>query len=100
MLGKYSLYLYLLILFAAVIVRMILRKKRWQQNTYDPRSNDFDLSDLELLVARGQMTPQEYEKAKAVILSRTDATFQPAKGFPVLMPPSLQQGADKTPRKD
>jgi hypothetical protein len=39
------------------------------------------------MVARGQMTPEEYQKARAVILSRNDDSFEPAKGFPVLAPP-------------
>ena len=87
MFGKYSLFWYLLFLAAAIMVHIVLRQIRRKSQRYDPRSNDFDMADLQQLVANGQMTAQEYEKAKSVILSRSDATFEPAKGFPVLAPP-------------
>jgi hypothetical protein len=92
MFGKYSIYWYLLFLLAAIAVHVLLRQIfRRKNRRYDPRSNDFDLADLQALVAKGQMTPQEYDKAKAVILSRSDAKFEPAKGFPVLAPPEQKK---------
>ena len=42
--------------------------------------------DLQKLVAKGLMTQEEYLQARDVILSRSDARFEPAKGFPVLAP--------------
>src|SRR6267142_6642683 len=92
MFKKYSLFLYLLLLTAAVVVHVILRQIRRKSQRYDPRSNDFDIADLQRLVATGQMTPEECEKAKSVILSRSDATFEPAKGFPVLAPREQPKG--------
>src|SRR5947207_1170370 len=92
MFGKYSLFWYLLLLVAVIAVHIVLRQIRRRAQQYDPRSNDFDLLDLQRLLASGQMTSEEYEKARAVILSRSEATFGPAKGFPVLAPPEQRGG--------
>jgi hypothetical protein len=92
MFGKYSIYWYLLFLLAAIAVHVLLRQIfRRKNRRYDPRSNDFDLADLQALVARGQMTPQEFEKAKTVILSRRDASVESTRGFPVLAPPEKRK---------
>ncbi len=86
MFGRYSLIWYLLLLVAVIIVHIVLRQIRRKSANFDPRSNDFDIADLQKLVADGKITQEEYLKAREVVLSRSDATFQPAKGFPVLAP--------------
>ena len=75
-----------LLVVAVVVVSVIFRALHRFTTGSDPRSQDLGLSDLEKLVANGKMTQEEYLKARSVILSRTDARFEPAKGFPVLGP--------------
>src|SRR5688572_19618509 len=82
-----------LLVVAVVVVSVILRALHRFISGSDPRSHDLDMADLEKLLASGRMTQEEYLKARAVILSRTDASFEPAKGFPVLAP----QERKKTP---
>jgi len=75
-----------LLVVAVLVVSMIFRALHRFTSGSDPRSHDLDMADLEKLVASGKMTQEEYLKARSVILSRSDASFEPAKGFPVLAP--------------
>jgi hypothetical protein len=53
-----------------------------------------DLADLQRLVERGKMSVEEFEQAKAVILSRRGQTSTGrAMGFPVIRP--MDQGKSK-----
>ena len=56
MFGKYSLFWYLLFLAAAIVIHIVLRQVRRKAIHFDPRSNDFDIADLQRLLANGQMT--------------------------------------------
>jgi hypothetical protein len=97
-LGHYPLLWYLLaaiVALAIVILLRSLRRKTLAFRRFESRSYDFDLVDLEKLVANGQMTAEEYHKARAVILARSDASFEPAKGFPVLAPLEQPKADDK-----
>src|SRR5437762_2096241 len=76
-------------------LRIVVRQMRWSHERGSVGNFDLDLADLQKLVAKGLMTQEEYLKARDVILSRTDAKFQPVKGFPVLGP--VDQG--RTPPK-
>lgn len=73
-------------LIAIYIAFRIYVRQRRIVNREDPRKFDFDLGQLQQMVAKGLMTQEEYLKARDVILSRSDARFEPAKGFPVLSP--------------
>jgi hypothetical protein len=75
-----------LFLFVVVTTAMRMFFRRLRGPVVDSRSFDFDLADLEKMVASGQMTQEEFLKARAVILSRDHANYQPVKGFPVLAP--------------
>jgi hypothetical protein len=77
-----------LVLFAVAMMalRIVVRHIRWSYERGGVGNFDLDLADLQKLVARGLMTQEEYLKARDVILSRSDARFEPAKGFPVLGP--------------
>ncbi len=83
---KYRYLWYLLLLVAAIALRVVLAIIRRRTVEWDPGSNDLDLADLQRLVERGQMSAEEFEKAKAVILSRRDQTPGRAMGFPVIRP--------------
>jgi uncharacterized membrane protein len=74
-----------------IALRIVLVLIRWNQRRDDPGNYDLDLADLQQLLANGQMTQEEFEKARAVILSRTDASHEPVKGFPVLAPPKQRK---------
>ena len=84
-----------LALFALVMIalRIVVRQIRWSYERGGVGNLDLDLADLQKLVAKGLMTQDEYLKARDVILSRSDAHFEPAKEFPVLAPPDQ----NKTP---
>ncbi|HEV8292928.1 MAG TPA: SHOCT domain-containing protein [Tepidisphaeraceae bacterium] len=91
-----SLWFWLALLVVAMMaLRIVVRQIRWSYERGSVGKLDLDLADLQRLVAKGLMTQEEYLKAREVILSRTDARFEPAKGFPVLGP--MDQG--KTPSK-
>src|SRR2546430_12454571 len=70
-----------------LVCRLLLVKKqqiRRQAEKANSQSFDFDLADLQNLVDRGEMTQEEFRRARAVILSRTHPSLEPAKGLPVL----------------
>src|SRR5687767_10260257 len=75
-----------LVLFMVALGALRIFFRTVRETPVDSRSFDFALEDLEKMVASGKLTPEEYQRARAVVLSRSDATFQPAKGFPVLGP--------------
>src|SRR5438034_8926477 len=72
---------YALLLVAAITLRIVLAIIRRRTVEWDPRSNELDLADLQRLVEQGQMSVEEFEMAKAVILSRRDQTPGRAMGF-------------------
>ncbi len=72
---------------AMIALRIVVRQIRWNYERGGVGNLDLDLADLQKLVAKGLMTQDEYLKARDVILSRSDARFEPVKGFPVLAPP-------------
>ena len=82
---------FLAYIFLVVILRMIRRR-----NAQNGGVNSFDwqLADLRKMVESGQMSEEEYQRARDVVLSRTSAKFEPVKGFPVLGP------ADQTKSKE
>ncbi|SRR6266568_6927819 len=87
-----SLWFWLTLLALAMLtLRIVVRQIRWSYERGSVGNFDFDLADLQKLVAKGLMTQEEYLKARDVILSRSDARFEPAKGFPVLGP--VDQGS-------
>jgi hypothetical protein len=79
-----------LVLFMVALGALRIFFRTVRETPVDSRSFDFALEDLEKLVASGKMTPEEYQRARAVVLSRSDATFLPAKGFPVLGPADVK----------
>jgi hypothetical protein len=85
---------------AIVLLRLGRRTINWAWTRPDRTSNDFDLSDLQKLVANGSMTQEEYLKARDVILSRSDARHEPAKGFPVMAPREAVRGFPVLPPPD
>src|SRR5258706_2591930 len=87
---------YALLLVAAIALRIILAILRRRTVEWDARSNELDLADLQRLVEQGQMSMEEFEKTKAVILSRRNRGNQEpgrAMGFPVFRP--MDQGKSK-----
>ena len=66
------------------VLRILFRRMRRDLQNSDSRASDFQLEDLRKLEESGQMSQEEYRRARDVILSRTDAKFEPVKGFPVL----------------
>ena len=90
---KYRYLWYALLLVAAIALRIVLAIIRRRTVEWDPRSNELDLADLQRLVEQGKMSVEEFEKAKAVILSRRDQTPGRAMGFPVIGP--MDQGKSK-----
>jgi len=83
--------IYLVALLAVLVValiamRMVSRQIRRNTEHANSLNFDFDLGDLQKLVDKGQMTQEEFRRARAVILSHTHASLEPAKGFPVLGP--------------
>jgi len=90
-LWKYRLW-YLLLVVGAIALRIVLAIIRNRAGPWDPTSNELDLADLQKLVDRGQMSVEEFEKAKAVILSRRGQTSTGrAMGFPVIRPVERDQ---------
>jgi len=82
-----SLWFWLALLGVAMMaLRIVVPWIRWSYERGGVGNLDLDLADLQKLVAKGLMTQEEYLKAREVILSRTDARFEPVKGFPVLGP--------------
>jgi hypothetical protein len=89
-------FIWLAILVAGMILlRLARRPILWAWTRPNLRSNDFDLNDLQKMVAKGLMTQEEYLKARDVILSRTDARHEPVKGFPVLGPVEQERPEEK-----
>ena len=86
MVWKYRYLWYALLLVAAIALRIVLAIIRRRTVEWDPRSNELDLADLQRLVEQGQMSVEEFEKTKAVILSRRDQAPGRAMGFPVIRP--------------
>ena len=78
--------LFVILLFGLLAVRIIFYMIRRSAQKAGSEKFDFDLADLQKLVESGQMTEEEYRRARDVILSRTDSKFEPVKGFPVLGP--------------
>src|SRR4051812_28335085 len=93
---KYRYLCYALLLVAAIALRIVLAIIRNRAGRWDARSNELDLADLQRLVEQGQMSVEEFEKTKAVILSRRNQRNQGnqapgrAMGFPVIRP--MDQG--------
>jgi hypothetical protein len=83
-------YWLLLVAVAMVALRIVVRLVRRNYQRGGVGNLDLDLADLQKLVAKGLMTEEEYFKAREVILSRSDARHEPAKGFPVLAPPQVR----------
>ncbi|HEV8379917.1 MAG TPA: hypothetical protein VGP99_13785 [Tepidisphaeraceae bacterium] len=79
-------WLFAILLVGLIAVRIIFRQMRRHAARAGSQSFDFDLAELQKLVENGQMTEEEFRRARDVILSRTDAKFEPVKGFPVLGP--------------
>jgi hypothetical protein len=78
--------LFAVLIFGLLLVRVVFRIMRRHAGKTTSQSFDFDLASLHQLVERGQMSEEEFRRARDVILSRTNAKFEPAKGFPVLGP--------------
>ena len=82
----------LLVALAMVALRVVVVLVRRNYQRGGVGNLDLDLADLQVLVAKGLMTEEEYFKAREVILSRADARHEPVKGFPVLAPPEKVKG--------
>src|SRR5437763_7905450 len=91
-----SLWFWLALLALAMLaLRIVIPWIKWSYERGGVGNLDLDLADLQKLVAKGLMTQEEYLKAREVILSRTDARFEPAKGFPVLGPAEQRKDEEK-----
>ena len=89
-----------LLALSMVALRIVVRMVRWNYERGGVGNFDLDLADLQVLVAKGLMSEEEYLKAREVILSRSDARHEPVKGFPVLAPPRPVRGFPVLPPAD
>ena len=81
--------------FLLMIVRMFFRGTRGNAATSSANNFDWQLADLRKMVDSGQMSEEEYRRARDVVLSRTSAKFEPVKGFPVLGPVDQTKSKEK-----
>ena len=88
--------------FVVFVLAMRASRRRSRQVPADTVSYDFSLDELHRLLHAGQLSPHEFERAKAVVLARQAArAAQPVgpsgHGFEVL-PPSPVAPAPQTPQ--